>query len=178
MGRTCHHVSVEASRFIRTILDPFGGRQLHFEHHAVPYPSPLRQIRLNLSAAVSFAAGFLALEGTGSFLHVFILRDVPGHTFGSLFIRDVLLAFLAGLLYAIGASFGPLSAHTGVSNRVFLLGIGYAAGLEALNWVMPGALLAPASVGQGLAAWGYFVGAAMLSARVSRTSPADNSPLH
>jgi hypothetical protein len=123
-----------------------------------------------LLRALAFGAGIVLLEGASSLVHALVLRDIPpelaarGVDLAWMLSRDLLLGALGAGVFALGGlllrSRRDVPVRAGLS---LLAGVLFALLLEAFNWVIPGALLAPARAWQGGIAWSYFVVATLLA---------------
>ena len=123
--------------------------------------------RTTLAIAVWFGLGCLALEGSGTLLHGLLLRDLPAVDGGPaavwrFLLRDVLISALAATDFAAGALLRRRHRRLASPRAAFAAGFGFALGLEALNWLVPGALLDYQGVARTGAAWLYFIGASGL----------------
>jgi hypothetical protein len=134
-----------------------------------------------LLRALAFGAGIFLLEGASSVVHALVPRDIPpelaarGVDLGWMLSRDLLLGALGAGVFALGALL--LRSRRDVPVRAGLAlfaGVLFALLLEAFNWVIPGALLAPARAWQGGIAWSYFVVATLLA--VQQLARRDRAP--
>lgn len=143
---------------------------------AVPQIASDPSAKRHLSAACLFALGAFVLEAAGSVLHAVVLRDVPaelvrqGVTLTWMLRRDALIAVVAAAMGLLVWRMFRRAPSGGW--RVAACGAGFALALEAVNWLLPGALLSPATPVQGIAAWIAFAGlagvfAALASRRVA-----------
>jgi len=124
-----------------------------------------------------FSLGVLLLEASGSVLHTQILQDVPpelGLTLPAMILRDLSLAVVAGVVFFVSARILRKEQILREAPRwgAVTTGASFALVLEAFNWILPNSLLTPATAGQGMVAWTYFVacaaGAAALLASIQR----------
>ncbi|UXI69533.1 hypothetical protein [Tahibacter amnicola] len=125
------------------------------------------------ACALLFGAGVFTLEGSSSFLHAVVLRDLPhalltrGVGLGWMLRADALLSVLAAVFFTLGCR--PSLSYLGTKAarfRAYALGFVFALLIELLNWALPNALLTPESVLSALVAWSCFIGGAVFAARL------------
>ncbi len=126
-----------------------------------------------LYRSAAFALAFFLLEGGGSILHALVLRDIPaellaeGVNLSWMLKRDLALTVFSCAAFTGFFVTAAHSAHEAPLVRVASLGVAFALGLEALNWVLPNALFDPTSVQVAVVAWGYFILGSWLAANIS-----------